>query len=82
MREAKNPEESRHLLDALKLELDEFERAFTGDRKALCLVEDRDWRWLRAVEPALSQWRVVKQRELADRTVYLIANDAGAALVQ
>ena len=82
IREAKNPEESRHLLEALKAELDEFEKAFTGERKALCLVEDRDWRWLRAVEPALSTWRVVKQRELADRTIYLIANDAGATLVE
>lgn len=80
---AQSPErvESEQLLSALRTELDRFEAAFTAPRAAVCFVEERDLRWLRAVEPALAQWPVLRSRDLPGNTILLLGNSAGAALL-
>jgi len=80
---AQSPErgESEHLLAALRAELDRFQAAFAGPRAAVGFVEERDWRWLCAVEPDLRGWPILRERTLPGNTLLLFANTTGAHLL-
>lgn len=73
--------EAEMLLRALRAELDKFQTSFSAARPALCFVEERDWRWLRAVEPDLAAWRVLRERRMSSNTLLLLGNSGGAALL-
>lgn len=78
---AGNREEAQQLLEALRGELENFRTDFAGARPALCLVEERDWRWLCAVDPALQAWEPISARDFPGRQLYLLANEAGRGIV-
>lgn len=76
-----DPVEAEQLLTALRAELARFRVAFGASRPALCLVEERDWRWLCAVDPELQDLSILDIRDLPGRRLFLLANALGGQLL-
>ncbi len=68
--------------DALAVETDSFFEAFTSDVPAYLFVRAQDWRWIYAVHPDVRGARVIRHDQVGSREVLLVANPAGAALLE
>lgn len=69
------------LLTALRRELDEFLAQFGGERAALYMMEERDFRWLCAIEPRFQSWRAAAEHVVGGNRLLLFANARGRALI-
>lgn len=68
----------RHALDNLVLP---FSHKFASGPPAFLFVQERDWRWLLPLYTAFAPMKVVKHKSVGQRSVLLIANEAGAQLL-
>ena len=66
----------------LKKESDTFFSVFTSDKPAFLYVQDYDWLWICAFHPDVHGAVVLDRRNVGSRTVLLVANPAGAALLR
>lgn len=67
---------------ALEAESDAFFDAFASETPAFLFVRERDWRWVYAVHPDLRGARVLHREQVGSRDVLLVANPAGARLLE
>ena len=68
--------------DGLEKESDAFFSVFTSERPAFLYVQDYDWLWIYAFHPDLQGAVVLDRRNVGSRSVLLVANPAGAALLR
>lgn len=76
------PEMLEQFRDALARETTAFLDAFESDVPAFLFVMENDWRWILPIHPAVRGYPVVRGEQVGSRYVLLIANDAGAALLE
>jgi 4-amino-4-deoxy-L-arabinose transferase-like glycosyltransferase len=67
--------------NGLRKEADEFFAVFSSDRPAFLYVQDYDWRWIYAIHPDMHGAVVLDHEDVGSRSVLLVANPAGAALM-
>ena len=67
---------------ALQRDLDAFAKEFAEGGPAFLYSQEHDFRWVLALTPAAREWPVIDVREVGSRTVMLVANDPGYALLQ
>ena len=70
------------LREALQRELDAFAAEFGEGGPAFLYTQEQDWRWVLALTPETRQWPVIDHRGVGSRSVLLIANEPGYALLQ
>lgn len=58
-----------------------FVATFQTDSPAYFFVQEEDWRWLLALEPAFQQMPVIREQRVGSREVLLVGNTAGQALL-
>ncbi len=67
--------------EALAREVSSFAATFWENTPAFMFIQEFDWRWLVAFEPAFRECIVLRHQSVGRRDVLLVANAAGAALV-
>lgn len=67
--------------NGLRKEADEFFAVFSSDKPAFLYVQDYDWRWIYAIHPDMHGAVVLDHEDVGSRSVLLVANPAGAALM-
>lgn len=68
--------------DELRHDVGNFAREFSGNGPAFMYIQEEDWRWLVTLWPEEAAITVLRHEKVGRREVLLIANGAGAALVE
>lgn len=76
------PEMLEQFRKALARETDAFLDAFESDTAAFLFVMEQDWRWILPIHPKARSYPVLRSEQVGSRYVLLIANEAGAALLE
>jgi 4-amino-4-deoxy-L-arabinose transferase-like glycosyltransferase len=76
-----DPKSAEAFEKALAESVERFRAEFEPGGPAFFFVQEEDWRWLLAVDPQLRELAVMQLQDVGSRSVLLVANDAGAALL-
>jgi len=77
----KDMESTRRVEAQLRDVLAAFVATFNGDSPGFFFVQEEDWRWLVALEPAFQTMPVIREQRVGSREVLLVANPPGKALL-
>jgi 4-amino-4-deoxy-L-arabinose transferase-like glycosyltransferase len=61
--------------------LAELRSRMDADGPAFMLVQEKDWRWLLALDPKMGDYAILKHESVGSRDVVLVANEEGAKAV-
>jgi len=76
------PEMLERFRNALTRETNAFLSVFESDNPAFLFVMENDWRWVLPIHPSVRTCPIVRSEQVGSRYVLLIANGAGAALLE
>jgi len=76
------PEMLERFRNALIRETNAFLSVFESDNPAFLFVMENDWRWVLPIHPSVRTCPIVRSEQVGSRYVLLIANGAGAALLE
>lgn len=77
-----SPELLQDFKNGLEEESEAFFTVFDSSKPAFLYVQEDDWRWIYALHPDIHGAVVLNQARVGSRHVLLVANPAGAELVQ
>jgi len=71
-----------HFEEQLQEVLDAFQATFDANDPAFLFVQDSDWKWMLPLYSTPPQYALIQQENVGRRRVLLLANPAGASLLQ